>query len=176
MIIYIYKLDNFLMWRRNTFIVTQTKLSLTLVYAGRRVWSPARSHRSSRSSGPTGTCCLALSPDERLSASGCTQRRSPFASCSNALPVPWLCHGTSARASSSSGEEEEEMVFLYPDSLLHAFSDVQKVAWRKNGTIKRSESYYIVFNLLYTLYLYFLFTFPLCLRSYNLRRCYNELS
>lgn len=137
------------MRRRYMFIVCRKliKLGLTLVYAGRRAWSPARSRRSWRSSGPIGTCCPASGPGERLSASGCTRRRSPFASCSNALPVPWLCHGTSARASSSNGEEEEKMVLLYPGgSLLRALNDAQKVAWRKNGAIKRSVNYYMVFS------------------------------
>lgn len=148
-------------------------MDLTLVYAGHRAWSPARSRRSWRSSGPIGTCCPASDPGEQLSASGCTRRRSPFASCSNALPVPWLYHGTSGRASSSSGEEEEEMIFLYPGSSpLRAFSDVQKAAWRKNVAIKRSEDYYIVFYLLHALHVYF-YIFFVCR---NLCRWYNEMS
>lgn len=80
---------------------------LTLVYVGRQAWWPVRSRRSWRSFDLTGTCCPASDPDGRLSESGCTPHRPPFVSCSNALPVPWLCHGTSARASSS-GEEETE--------------------------------------------------------------------
>lgn len=161
----------FLMRRRNMFTVcvAQVILDLTLVDAGRRVWSPARSRQSWRSSGPIGTCCPASGPGEQLSASGCTRRRSPFASCSNALPVPWLCHGTSARASSSREKKKSRWYFIRAAYCLARLVTCRKSpdGRRKNIAIKRGESC--------TYGLFIFASFPLCF-TYNLCGWYNELS